>query len=107
MNDHFDNTPNFGTDPHKLHRANATDTSIEAAYAVDTTRLEEIVLTAIRRFGPGGAIQDDILRRFPQHPYSSITARFKALLDKGLIVDSGERRKGRSGRSQRILIAAG
>jgi len=38
-------------------------------------------------------------------PYSSITARYRSLLDKGFIVDTGERRKGQSGRAQRVLKA--
>ena len=40
---------NFGTNPHILHRADATDTSVEAAYEVDTTRLEGLVYSTIHR----------------------------------------------------------
>lgn len=93
----------FGTDPACLVRATATDTSREAAQSVDTTRLEAMVYEAVCAFS-GGCIQDDVLAQFPGFPYSSVTARFRALLDKGLIVDTGERRKGRSGRSQRVLV---
>lgn len=93
----------FGTDPRFLVRPDSPDTSVEAAHTVDTTRLESLVYDAVLSFKTG-CIQDDVLAQFPGYPYSSITARFRALLDKGLIVDSGERRKGRSGRSQRVLI---
>lgn len=95
----------FGTDPAKLFRAESADTSIEAAHAVDTTRLEALVYGVVCRF-TNGCIQDEVLSCLPDFPYSSVTARFRALLDKGLIVDTGERRKGRSGRSQRVLMRA-
>ncbi len=92
----------FGTDPSLLYRSGSPDTSVEAALAVDATRLEAMVHEAICRFSLG-CIQDEVLACFPGFPYSSVTARFRALLDKGLIVDTGERRRGRSGRSQRVL----
>ncbi len=95
----------FGTDPALLFRSGSGDTSVEAAFAVDTTRLELMVYEAVCGF-VHGCIQDDVLACFPGVPYSSVTARFRALLDKGLIVDTGERRKGRSGRSQRVLQRA-
>lgn len=95
----------FGTDAARLFRADSPDTSRAAALAVDTTRLEAMVFEAVRSF-PAGCIQDDVLARFRDMPYSSVTARFRALLDKGLIVDTGDRRRGRSGRSQRVLLAA-
>jgi hypothetical protein len=42
---------------------------------------------------------------YPNYPYSSITARYRALLDKGFIEVSGVKR-GRFGRNQRIMRAA-
>jgi len=36
--------------------------------------------------------------------YSSVTARYKALKDKGLVLLNGERRPGRSGRNQSVMI---
>ena len=93
----------FGTEPKKLHRANSPDTSVDAAHSVDTTALESKVLAAVRQF-PGGCIQDQVLGLFPGFPYSSVTARFRALLDKGMIRDTGDRRPGRSGRGQRVLV---
>ena len=96
---------NFGTNPHILHRADATDTSVEAAYEVDTTRLEGLVYSTIHRFGQRGCISDEVRDLYPNYPYSSITARYRALLDKGFIEDTGERRKGRSGKNQRVMRA--
>jgi hypothetical protein len=101
----FELPMSFGTDPRKLHRRESIDTSIEAAHAVDTTKLEELVLRAVYSAGIIGAIQDDALRAFPAYPYSSITARFASLLEKKLIEDTGTRRAGRSGRKQRVVIA--
>ena len=91
----------FGTDPSKLVRKNDPVTSHEAAQAVDTIKIEQIVYEAIKSF-PDGCISDEILEKFPQYPYSSITARYKALLDKDLIEIVGTR-IGRSGKKQRIM----
>lgn len=95
----------FGTEPKKLVRTNDPDTSHSAANAVDSTRLEGLVYEAIKTFGAKGCISDQILAMHPTYPYSSITARFRALLDKGFIVDTGERRPGKSGKSQRVVKA--
>jgi len=95
----------FGTDPRKLVRANDPDTSHASANAVDTTKLEGLVYEAISKFGEGGCISDQIRALYPFYPYSSITARYRALLDKGFIVDTGERRNGTSGRTQRVMKA--
>lgn len=92
---------NFGTDPHKLRRNDSPETSFEAAHHVDTTSLEQLVFEAIGTY-PEGCIADELLDRFSHYPYSSITARFKALIDKGFIEVIGTR-KGRSGRSQRVM----
>ena len=108
MNDIFNNMKQsmerfFGTEPFKLARLNDPTTSHEAAQAVDTTRLEKMVYEAIKSH-PDGCISDDILDMFPNFPYSSITARYRALLDKGFIEVSGVKR-GRFGRNQRVMRA--
>jgi hypothetical protein len=97
--------PAFGTAPKKLVRKNDPDTSHEAASGVDTTRLEMMVFEAIKSFGSAGCISDQILCQFSTFPYSSITARYRALMDKGFIEDTGQRLPGRSGRSQRVMRA--
>ena len=97
----------FGTPAKKLVRTNDPDTSHAAANAVDSTKLEGLVYEAIKTFGNKGCISDQILAMHPTYPYSSITARFRALLDKGFIVDTGERRPGKSGKSQRVVKAGG
>lgn len=96
----------FGTDPHFLVRRNDPDTSHEAAHGVDSTSLENLVYEVIKSHGIIGCISDQVRATYPNFPYSSITARYKGLLTKGWIVDSGVRRPGKSGRNQRVLIAA-
>jgi len=97
--------PIFGTNPHKLVRRDDPDTSHQASQKVDTTKLEELVYKTIKSFGDRGCISDDVLNLYSHMPYSSITARYKALMQKGLIEDTGERRSGRSGRPQRVMKA--
>lgn len=94
----------FGTEPHRLHRRESPATSRAAAHAVDTNHLEQVVLQAIANH-PEGATQDIILGELIGLPYSSVTARFRALLDKGFIKETGDKRPGRSGRLQRVLVA--
>jgi hypothetical protein len=108
MNNIFDNMKQsmerfFGTEPFKLVRSQDPVTSHEAANLVDTTKLERIVYEAIKSF-PDGCISDDVLAMFPQYPYSSITARYRSLLNKGYIEINGTR-TGRSGRNQRVMKA--
>jgi hypothetical protein len=94
----------FGTEPFKLVRKEDPTTSHQAAQAVDTTKLEQMVYEAIKSH-PEGCISDEILEMYPNYPYSSITARYRALLDKGFIEVSGVKR-GRFGRNQRVMRAA-
>ena len=108
MNDIFDNMKKsmdrfFGTPAFKLARKEDPVTSHEAAQAVDTTKIEQIVYEAIKGF-PDGCISDEILDMYPQYPYSSITARYRSLLDKGYIEIIGTR-VGRSGKKQRVMKA--
>jgi hypothetical protein len=93
----------FGTPAFKLARRKDPTTSHQAAQAVDTPKLESLVYEAIKGF-PDGCISDEILAMYPNYPYSSITARYRALLDKGFIEVSGVKR-GKFGRNQRIMKA--
>ena len=91
----------FGTEPFKLVRKEDPTTSHQAAQAVDSTKLEQMVYEAIKSH-PEGCISDEILEMYPNYPYSSITARYRALLDKDLIEVTGVKR-GKFGRNQRIM----
>ena len=93
----------FETPVTRLYRREGPDTSREAAESIDPTRLERMVLDGIRELGP--CISDEVRERFGGFSYSSITARYRGLLDKGLVKLTGERRPGRSGRNQREMEA--
>jgi hypothetical protein len=93
----------FGSPAFKLVRKEDPTTSHQAAQAVDTTKLESLVYEAIKSH-PDGCISDEILEMYPNYPYSSITARYRALLDKDLIEVTGVKR-GRFGRNQRVMKA--
>lgn len=88
------------------YRNGASDTSVAAAQSMDMTAMEALVLSVILEFGQDGCIQDQVLDRLSGYAYSSVTARFRALLDRNAIVDTGARRPGYSGRKQRVLRAA-
>lgn len=93
----------FGTEAKKLHRRLDPDTSKDSAYSVDTQSMEKIVLDAIARF-PSGCTADEVVEALGMR-WNSVTPRFSALIRKGYIVDTGERKVGKSGRKQRILKA--
>ena len=108
MKDLFDNMKEsmdrfFGTEPFKLVRKEDPITSHEAAQGVDATKLEQIVYEAIKGF-PNGCISDEVLEALPDYRYSSITPRYRALLDKGFIEITGNK-DGRSGKKQRVMKA--
>jgi hypothetical protein len=108
MKDLFDNMKDsmdrfFGTEAFRLVRKEDPITSHEAAQGVDTTKLEQIVYEAIQSF-PNGCISDEVLEALPDYRYSSITPRYRALLDKGFIEITGTK-DGRSGKKQRIMRA--
>ena len=96
----------FGTPAFKLSRKEDPATSHQAAQAVDTTKMESLVYETIAAYGQEGCISDDVLAKLPFLPYSSVTARYKALLDKGFIEIIGTR-KGISVRLQRVMRKVG
>jgi hypothetical protein len=94
----------FGTPASMLHRTEGPETSVEAAYSIDTTRMEQIVFNAICGYGAGGCIADDLVTQFKNiFTYSSITARPSALERKGLIVRGPDKRRGHSNRQQFVM----
>lgn len=104
MKDLFGDEPvpdDFGTEPRKLHRRDDPETSRAAAYKVNSKSLEFMVLQAIAGYRDG-CIQADLLARFPYKPYSSITARFAALEEKGLITTGPDMRPGPSDSLQQV-----
>jgi len=94
----------FGTPPFKLVRKDAPETSKQAALFVCTSKMEQLVYETVQQF-KDGCIQDEVLEKLRDKPYSSVTARFRSLLDKGYLIDTGVTRAGISGRQQRVLKA--
>ncbi len=92
----------FGSPTKMMVRVSDPDTSIEAAEKIDSTKLEQMVYEVIAKY-PKGCIADNIQKHFPNHGVQTISPRYAPLIRKGLIEDTGERRKGSSGRSQRVL----
>ena len=81
------------------------DTSNIANRSVDISGLEQTVYEVIRGAGPNGLHSDAVRCLLPDLAYSSVTARYRKLLDTGRIYLNGQTRKGASGRSQRVMIA--
>jgi hypothetical protein len=83
----------YGTDPEWLYRRDDPATSQMAAYLVDTEHYERFVHVRIYQAGIVGLIMDDLVQRYKGViPYSTLTARRRALLDKRLIVAGPDKR---------------
>ena len=82
------------TDRKHLSRRNSPATSKEAAQRVDVSRLEQLVLDAVKRAGKTGITGKELVSKFREIPYSSLTARPSALKRKGLIEATDVRRDG-------------
>ena len=95
----------YGTDAHELYRSEDPDTSAEAAHSIDSTKLERMVHEAIYSYADNGCIASDLLSTYDYLPYSSVTARFSALERKGYITCGPDKRRGPSGRNQRVMRA--
>jgi DNA-binding MarR family transcriptional regulator len=97
----------FGTPKYKLVRRDDPQTSHAAAASVETTKLEKVVYDTIRSCGESGCISDEVRSMLASRDlsYSSVTARYKSLHEKGLIRYTGGRRPGHSGRNQNIMVA--
>jgi hypothetical protein len=80
-------------------------TSIAAAKSVDMTALERRVLDTIDGYGATGCISDQVQHVLGTLSYSSVTARFKSLEEKGEIVRGPDTRAGVSGRQQLVMRA--
>lgn len=83
------------TDPHTSHLA---------AASFDPTALEMEVLRVVRGFELG-CIADEVEMLLPSTRSHSVTPRFAPLKRKGLIVDTGRRKKAASGRLQIVVMA--
>ncbi len=92
----------FGVSSLAFARSTDPDTSQDAAKSFDPNALEARVLEVIQSYGQSGCIKDRILGHFAPDAAPTITPRLAPLMRKGWIEDTGERRKGHSGRNQRV-----
>lgn len=81
------------------------DTSMEAADAMlpSLNRLRRIVLRTVRERGPTGATSHEVAA-IAGLENTSIQPRLTELHHAGLVRDSGDRRRNRSGRRARVFI---
>lgn len=94
------------TPDYKLVRRDDPSTSHEAASSIDATAMELVVLNEIKKFGNTGCISDQVCEALPQHRYSTVTARYKQLKEKGLVIVDGTKIKASSGRQQMVMWAS-
>ena len=80
--------------------------SLESYFKIQASQMEKIVLGVIDSFGETGCISDQVQYALPQYRYSTITARYKALKEKGLVIVDDRAIKGESGRKQMIMWSA-
>lgn len=73
------------------------DTSHKAANEVETSRLEQMVLVQLSSC-PDGLTNHELVER-TGCSWNTITPRLRPLVRKGLVVDSGTRRKGPTNKS--------
>ena len=78
-------------------------TSLTAYRSLDLNELEQLVFDVIESYGAAGCISDDVRAHCPHLSYSSVTARFSSLEEKGCIYRVGDTRPGRSGRPQKVM----
>jgi hypothetical protein len=95
----------FGTPAGHCFRTTDPFTSVEAAFSVDTTKLEKMVYEAILSFGEMGCIGDDVHKKLSPIGIQTLSPRYRPLIEKKMIEETGEKRKGASGRKQRVLRA--
>lgn len=93
----------FDTPAYKLYRKGDPETSREAAESLGVSEMEAVVANIIREFGATGAISDQVVDALPHLRYSTITARYKQLKEKGIIFIDDRKLKASSGRQQHIM----
>ena len=97
--------PTFGTEPHKIIRRDAPDTSRAAGHLVDTTKSEEAVYRLVESAGDRGITNSEVAQLLNK-PAHATSGRWSALVDKKLVKDSGRRRPNRYGRDERVMVLA-
>lgn len=81
----------------------ATSLAAHRSVTSGMNELEERVAGIIEKYGEDGCISDDVRKACPGLSYSSVTARFSALEEMGIIVRDGTTRLGDSRRQQQVM----
>lgn len=87
------------------HRGVETSIAAAQALAPKLGPLQRMAEKAIREAGKGGLTADELAERLDKDRYS-IQPRTSELRRKGLIRDSGQRRKNRTGKQAIVWVAA-
>lgn len=95
----------FGQPSHKLARSDHPDTSKQSAKKVQSSQFEQLAYEIIKAAGQMGCIADDVQQKWNAPERTQYFSRISGLIDKGLILDTGARRKGISGRLQSVYVA--
>lgn len=93
----------FDTPAYKLYRREDPQTSRDAAESLGVSEMESIVLETIKTFRAAGCISDQVVEALPQYRYSTITARYKQLKEKGFVFVDDRKIKAQSGRNQLVM----
>jgi hypothetical protein len=95
------------TDSHKLRRNDHPVTSHEAAETVDTEQFEALALQIHLEYGLHGCTLDDLRHGFSLRapPNTQFANRRTGLHQKGLVLDTGTKRRGEVGRRQSVYVA--
>jgi len=89
---------------HGASRSTDPMTSKKAAESVDATKLEKMVLEAVKRSGEKGMTCEEVADKIEMEVVS-VSPRFAPLKRKGLIYRTDLRRAGKSGRGRIIWKA--
>lgn len=101
------NVVRLGTEPRKLRRNDHPDTSQKSAQSVQSAKYEQLALDVHLEAGLRGCTLDDLRKAFADRapPNTQYTNRRTGLHQKGLILDTGTRRIGESGKEQAVYVA--
>lgn len=95
------------TERRKLRRNDHPDTSHAAAETCQAEQFEALALQVHVEHGPQGCTLDDLRKAFAERapPNTQFVNRRTGLHQKGLVLDTGTRRKGESGKMQAVYVA--
>lgn len=85
------------------YRNSDPDTSKEAFTSTNVKTVEDKIVKVVFSKGADGCTMDDIARELPQYRMHTLSPRFKPLLARGVIEDTGLCRLGGARKRQRVV----